>query len=48
MEISLTIDKTLHEYYIVERNMNVPSWKRTEPQWWIDYLDSLGLNSRNS
>ena len=46
MEIAQIIDSVLYEYYS-ERGMNVPKWKRIEPQWWIDYLDSLGIDSRN-
>ena len=46
MEIAQIIDSALYEYYS-EKGMNVPKWKRIEPQWWIDYLDSLGIDSRN-
>jgi len=46
MEIAQIIDSVLYEYYS-EKGMNVPKWKRIEPQWWIDYLDSLGIDSRN-
>ena len=47
MEISETIDKALWEYYF-ERGMEVPKWKRNKnPQWWIDYLDELGIDKNN-
>ena len=41
IEISTTIDQALYEYYS-EKGMEVPVWRRNkDPQWWIDYLDSL-------
>lgn len=41
IEISNTIDQALYEYYS-EKGMEVPVWRRNkDPQWWIDYLDSL-------
>ena len=47
MEISETIDKALWEYYF-ERGMEVPKWKRNkDPQWWIDYLEELGIDKNN-
>ena len=47
MEIAQTIDNALYEYYS-ERGLPVPNWKRKkDPQWWIDYLKTLGLNERN-
>ena len=43
MEITQTIDKALYDYYS-ERGMEVPQWKFTkDPQWWIDYLNELGI-----
>ena len=46
MEIAQIIDSALYEYYS-ERGMNVPKWKRTHPQWWVDYLTSLGIDPSN-
>ena len=47
MEIAQTIDNVLYEYYS-EKNMEVPNWKqKRNPQWWIDYLNSLNLNENN-
>ena len=47
MEIAQTIDNALYEYYS-ERGLPVPNWKRKkDPQWWIEYLKTLGLNERN-
>jgi hypothetical protein len=44
IEISTKIDQALYEYYS-EKGMEVPVWKRNkDPQWWIDYLDSLDQN----
>jgi hypothetical protein len=47
MEIAQTIDDTLEEYYS-ERGLPVPQWKQQkDPQWWIEYLISLGIDPNN-
>jgi hypothetical protein len=47
MEIAQIIDDALLEYYS-EKGLTVPEWRRQEnPQWWIDYLISLGLDPQN-
>ena len=47
MEISQTIDEVLKEYYS-EKGEDVPVWKlKKDPEWWIDYLRSLGLSDNN-
>ena len=47
MEIAQTIDDALSEYYS-EKGLPVPNWKQQKnPQWWIDYLDSLGIDPDN-
>ena len=47
MEIAQTIDDALEEYYS-EKGLSVPNWKQQKsPQWWIDYLKSLGLDENN-
>ena len=46
MEIAQTIDDALYEWYS-ERGRDVPKWKRKDPDWWIEYLDSLGIDPRN-
>ena len=47
MEIAQTIDDALEEYYS-ERGLSVPNWKTNKnPQWWIDYLEELGLDKNN-
>ena len=39
--ISQKIDSILFEWYS-ERDMEVPNWKmKTDPDWWIDYLEEL-------
>ena len=47
MEIAQTIDDALEEYYS-EKELPVPQWKQQKnPQWWIDYLDKLGIDPNN-
>ena len=47
MEIAQTIDDALTEWYS-ERGLEVPKWKsNANPQWWIDYLTSLGIDPKN-
>jgi hypothetical protein len=47
MEIAQIIDDAISEYYS-EKDLPVPDWKtKKDPQWWIDYLKQLGLDSRN-
>jgi len=47
MEIAQTIDKALEEWYS-ERGLEVPDWKtERNPQWWTDYLISLGIDPEN-
>ena len=41
------IDDSLYEYYF-EKGLPVPTWKtKKDPQWWIEYLEKLGLDSKN-
>jgi hypothetical protein len=41
MEVAQIIDETLWRYYF-EKGLEVPKWKtQKDPQWWIDYLESL-------
>ena len=48
MEIGEKIDKALYQYYVVERGEEVPCWRHMkDPDWWKDYLRSLGMDSRN-
>ena len=47
MEIAQTIDDALFQYYF-DQGKPVPNWKqKRDPDWWIDYLDSLGIDPRN-
>jgi hypothetical protein len=46
MEIAQTIDNALYEWYS-EKGRDVPEWKRKDPDWWAEYLDSLGIDPRN-
>ena len=48
MEIARIIDDTLYEYYVIERDQEVPNWRYMKDQdWWIEYLKNLGLDPRN-
>ncbi len=48
MEIAQTIDEALHQYYVVERNEDVPNWRYIkDADWWLEYLKSLGIHPRN-
>ena len=47
MEIKQIIDDVILKYYSA-KGLPVPNWKRnTNPDWWIQYLQSLGLTERN-
>ena len=46
LQIAQIIDDILYEYYS-EQGKPVPKWKRKDPDWWIDYLKQLGVDSRN-
>ena len=47
MEIAQIIDKALEEQYS-ELGLPVPNWKRNKnPDWWVEYLISLGLHPDN-
>ena len=47
MEIAQTIDEAIREYYSLH-GRPVPNWKRQkDPQWWIDYLNELHIDTDN-
>lgn len=47
MEVKQIIDDALFDYYS-EKGLPVPNWKMNrDPQWWIDYLDELGIDKNN-
>ena len=36
------------EEHYSELGLSVPNWKRQkDPQWWIDYLNDLGIDPEN-
>ncbi len=48
LQIAQTIDDALYEYYVVERGQEVPNWRFIKDQdWWIEYLNDLGIDPRN-
>ena len=47
IETAQTIDRALWEWYS-NKGLEVPDWKtREDPQWWIDYLNELGIDPTN-
>jgi hypothetical protein len=47
MEIAQTIDEAINDYYSLH-GLPVPDWKpKKNPDWWIEYLRSLGLSDSN-
>ena len=47
MEIAQIIDDVIKEWYS-EKGLPVPQWKQnTNPQWWVDYLKTLNMDSKN-
>jgi len=47
MEIAQIIDNALEEHYS-SLGLSVPNWKKCkDPDWWIDYLKELGIDSQN-
>ncbi len=48
MEIAQTLDESLHQYYVVEHGKEVPEWRcQKDPEWWTEYLISLGIDPQN-
>ncbi len=48
METAQIIDDALYQHYVVEQGKSVPNWKYIkDSDWWIDYLESLGIDPRN-
>ncbi len=48
LQIAQTIDDALYEYYVIERGQEVPNWRYVKDQdWWLDYLQTLGIDPRN-
>ena len=48
IKISAIIDEALYQYYVVENDLQVPNWRYIKDQdWWLEYLDSMGIDRRN-
>ena len=48
LEIAQIIDEAISDYYSLH-GLPVPDWKqKRDPDWWIEYLDSLGIDQNNS
>ena len=47
MEIAQTIDEAISEWYSLH-NLPVPDWKcKRDPDWWTEYLQTLGIDPKN-
>ena len=47
MEIAQIIDEAINEYYSLH-GLLVPDWKqKRDPDWWREYLESLGMDPNN-
>ncbi len=47
MEIAQTIDRSISEYYS-SIGKPVPNWRYMKDQdWWLEYLQDLGIDPRN-
>ena len=47
MEIAQIIDESLFRYYS-DQGISVPEWTtKKDPDWWINYLEELGIDKRN-
>jgi len=47
MEVKQIIDETLFKYYF-DRGLEVPQWRmKRNPDWWISYLNELGIDPNN-
>ena len=48
LQVAQIIDDALYQYYVVERGEKVPNWRYIkDADWWLEYLDSLGIDRRN-
>jgi hypothetical protein len=42
------IDEALYQYYTIENDLPVPNWRQIrDPEWWLEYLDAMGIDRRN-
>jgi len=47
MEVKQIIDEALFGWYS-ERGLEVPQWRmQRNPEWWISYLNDLGIDPQN-
>ncbi len=47
MEIAQIIDEAIREYYSLQ-GKPVPNWRYIkDPDWWLDYLQTLGIDPKN-
>jgi len=47
MEVKQIIDEAIREYYSLQ-GKEVPMWRvEKNPEWWIRYLNDLGIDSQN-
>jgi len=48
LQVAQIIDDALYQYYVIERGEKVPNWRYIkDSDWWVEYLNSLGLDPRN-
>jgi hypothetical protein len=48
LQVAQIIDDALYQYYVIERGEKVPNWRYIkDADWWLEYLDSLGIDKRN-
>ncbi len=48
MEIAQIIDEALYKHYTIDQGKPVPNWRYVKDQdWWIDYLNQIGIDPRN-
>lgn len=47
LEIAQIIDEAISEYYSLQ-GKPVPNWKyKKNPDWWVEYLESIGIDPSN-
>ena len=48
LQIAQIIDESLFQYYTLERGLPVPNWRMIkDADWWLEYLDDMGIDRRN-
>ena len=47
LKIAEKIDEAINEYYSLQ-GKPVPNWKyKKNPDWWVEYLESIGIDPSN-